>query len=353
VSRAAALASLLIAMLGTASCTSAAPGGSGSRTGQAFSPAATVTAHPAPAPALAAGGSADLPDPRMRMLLGALVDLSGQPSSAASVAMREGAMGRPYDLQLTYYNWTDPFPDAGEQAMAAAGTTPVMAWYPPDKDLGSAWTLSQVTSAADDRWITRQARAIRAFGHRVFLRLMPEMNGNWYGYSGDPAAYVAAWRYVHEVFDRAGATNVTWVWCPNVNPGNWDSYYPGSAYVDVIGIDGFSDIAYTWQTFEQLFGGDFAHFAAFAPGKPQLVVETGTNSGAGVPGAGVGSAASFISGMRDYLKAVAGPEYRVIGVCWFDTDTNNGQNWRVDQTPQSWQAWLALARDPYFGGHGP
>jgi len=93
-------------------------------------------------------------------------------------------------------------------------------------------------------------------------------------------------------------------------------------------------------------------YLSFAPGKPQLVVETATNSGAGVPGAGVGSAASFITGMASYLQQVAGPQYGVIGVCWFDTDTNNNYNWRVDQTASAWQAWLALARTPYFGGHG-
>ncbi len=77
-----------------------------------------------------------------------------------------------------------------------------------------------------------------------------------------------------------------------------------------------------------------------------------TNSKAGAPTVGIGSAASFISGMQSYLKE-AGPRYNVIGVCWFDTDTDtNNHNWRVDQTAQSWQAWLTLSRDPYFGGHG-
>jgi hypothetical protein len=164
---------------------------------------------------------------------------------------------------------------------------------------------------------------------------------------------VAAWRHIWNVFDQAGATNVTWVWCPNLTPSNnWDAYYPGSAYVDVIGVDSFSNVKYTWQTFQQMFEGFFAHFAAFAPGKPQLVVETATNSGEGAPVVDIGSAASFISGMQSYLKNVAGPKYDVIGVCWFDSDTNDGFNWRADQTAQSWQAWLALARDPYFGGHG-
>jgi Glycosyl hydrolase family 26 len=353
--RAAWLLALLIALVCAAACSSAGRS-SGSGTGAGTTATPTGTASSAPAATASESPTENsalgLPDPHSRMLLGAYVGLSGQSSQQASVEARERAMGRPYDLLLTYYNWTDPFPDAGEAAIAAGGSTPLMAWYLPDKYTGSTASLSAIASGADDAWITTQAHAIKAFGHRVFLRLAPEMNGNWYRYSGDPAAYVAAWRHVWTVFAQAGVTNVTWVWCPNLTPGNWDAYYPGKAYVDVIGVDGFSDVAYTWQTFQQMFGGFFAHFAAFAPGKPQMVVETATNSGAGAPAVGIGSAASFISGMRSYLKDVAGPKYDVIGVCWFDTDTNNGENWRVDQTSQSWQAWLTLARDPYFGGHG-
>jgi hypothetical protein len=355
------LLTLLIALLSAAACTSAGQGGgSGTSAGSAASPAGTGTAT-GTARQTAAKGSAPIrsnppgvPDPGRRMLLGAYVNLSGPSSQQASVKARERAMGRPYDLLLTYYNWTDPFPDAHEAAIVAGGSTPLMAWYLPDKYSGSADSLRAIASGADDAWITTQAAAIRGFGHRVYLRLAPEMNGNWYHYSGQPAAYVAAWRHIWNVFSQAGATNVTWVWCPNLTPSdNWDAYYPGKAYVDVIGVDSFSNVKYTWQTFQQMFGGFFAHFAAFAPGKPQLVVETATNSGEGAPAAGIGPAASFISGMQSYLKDVAGPKYDVIGVCWFDSDTNDHINWRVDQTAQSWQAWLTLARDPYFGGHGP
>ena len=56
--------------------------------------------------------------------------------------------------------------------------------------------------------------------------------------------------------------------------------------------------------------------------------------------------------MRSCLKDVAGRKYDVIGVCWFDTDTNDGYNWRVDQTTATYQAWLGLACDRYFGGRG-
>jgi mannan endo-1,4-beta-mannosidase len=329
----------------------------------------TGTAAPSPATSSATAGSATaatsgtasaaaapwpgwpgyLPDPHHRILLGGFVELSGE-SVTAAVVQRQRAMGRPYDLQLTYYNWMDPFPDYGEAAMVARGSTPLMAWYAPNKEPGSGHSLAEITSGADDSWITQQADAIKAFNHLVYLRLMPEMNGTWYGYSSSPSAYIAAWRHIHDVFEQAGASNVSWVWCPNLEPSNWDPYYPGNSYVDVVGVDGFSNTRYTWQTFRGMFDGFFRHMAALTNHKPQMVVETGTNSGNGVPAARIGSAASFITGMASYLKSVAGPEYGVVAVCWFDTNVVDGKDWRTDQTPAAWRAWLAMARDPFFGG---
>lgn len=351
-SRAIAIAAALAAAVLPA-CGCASPSGeSGPHASPGTSGAATPSASaPASSPALAT-----VPNPRDRILLGAYTSLSsvpgvsGRPGAEAAIEQREAAMGRPYDLEVTYYDWDSTFPDAGEATMAAHGRIPMMAWYGPGKFASDPRTLAEVTDGSDDARITRQAEAIRAFGRPVWLRLMPEMNGTWYhGFSGHPAQYVAAWRRIHDLFRAAGATNVVWVWCPNLTPANWDPYYPGSAYVDVIGVDAFSNIRYGYQTFEQLFNGFFAHFAGR---KPQMVVETATNSGNGDQSLGIGSAASYISGMASYLRSVGGPRYGVVAVCWFDVDNKDGFNWRVDQTPAAWQAWLAMARTPYFGGRG-
>ncbi len=55
------------------------------------------------------------------------------------------------------------------------------------------------------------------------------------------------WRRVHGIFRDAGATNATWVWCPNAEyPGSTQllsSLYPGDAYVDWTCVDG-----YNWGT---------------------------------------------------------------------------------------------------------
>jgi mannan endo-1,4-beta-mannosidase len=300
----------------------------------------TSSAHPAASPSR--------PAPP-RILLGAYLSLASVPDTEVAVERREAAMGRRYDLQITYYNWNDVFPDAEEPTIVAHGRTPVVTWYGPGKDPSDHRTLAEITNGSDDAWITQQAEAIKAFGHHIYLRLMPEMNGIWYpGFSGKPAAYVAAWRRIYRLFREVGVKNVTWVWCPNIAPAGWDPYYPGNGYVDVIGVDGFSNVKYGYQTFEQIFAPFLTHYAGR---KPLLINEVATDAGVGSAAAGVGSAASFIDGMRAYLKDV-GSRYRVIGVCWFDTDDTDHHDWRVDQTPASWQAWLALARDPVFGGKG-
>ena len=87
------------------------------------------------------------------------------------------------------------------------------------------------------------------------------------GVNGNTAAeYVAAWKHVHAIFVRNGATNVRWVWNPNTMgattaatylPLYW-SLYPGDEYVDWLGLDIYNTGpsldwgAPYWRTFPQV-----------------------------------------------------------------------------------------------------
>ena len=55
--------------------------------------------------------------------------------------------------------------------------------------------------------------------------------------------FVAAWRHIHDLFDAAGATNVIWVWNPNIInpvPGvQLEPLWPGGSYVDWVGMTGY------------------------------------------------------------------------------------------------------------------
>ncbi|MBO4252997.1 glycoside hydrolase family 26 protein [Streptomyces griseorubiginosus] len=87
-------------------------------------------------------------------------------------------------------------------------------------------------------------------GVPVLLRPYHEMNsapGHGFWWAGqDPAAYHRLWRLTHDfLVNRRGLHNLIFVWSAN----SWGSghgrppreYYPGGDYVDVVGVDAYSD----------------------------------------------------------------------------------------------------------------
>jgi mannan endo-1,4-beta-mannosidase len=76
-------------------------------------------------------------------------------------------------------------------------------------------------------------------GAVVLFRPFHEMNGNWFWWGDkDPAQYINLWRYVHDYMTNTkGLTNLIWVYCVNRDMGDELAYYPGSQYVDIVGID--------------------------------------------------------------------------------------------------------------------
>jgi beta-mannanase len=179
-------------------------------------------------------------------------------------------------------------------------------------------TDAQIAAGAQDGYLTQWAEAAKAWGHPFFLRFDWEMNANWFpwspGLNGNTARdYVAMWRHVHDIFTNVGASNVSWVWCPNVDPNNimtpLSSLYPGSAYVDWTCADAYNgDIPY-WRSFSTLFSNTYnAITGTIAPTKPMIIVEVAsTESG--------GSKSRWIT---DMLTELPSSFRKVRGFLWFD-----------------------------------
>ncbi len=115
-----------------------------------------------------------------------------------------------------------------------------MAWEP------FGVSVQSIAAGRSDGYITHFAQAVRALNLPVAISFGHEMNGNWYPWGTSqttPAQFVAAWRHIHDLFARAGAANVIWVWNPNViNPVpqiQLKSYWPGRAYVSWVGLTGY------------------------------------------------------------------------------------------------------------------
>jgi hypothetical protein len=203
------------------------------------------------------------------------------------------------------------------------------------------YRLARIIDGSLDPYIRGFAERAREWGHPFFLRFDWEMNGFWFpwseGLNGNrPGEFVAAWRHVHHIFDSVGASNVSWVWCPNVDFTRklipLHDVYPGHAYVDWTCLDGFNwgerpDSA-GWQNFDQVFHQTYRRVLRIAPDKPMVIGEVASNEQGG-------SKAAWI---RYMLKIVPSHYRKVRGLIYFDV-TDRDTNWPLERSRKATRAF--------------
>jgi hypothetical protein len=255
----------------------------------------------------------------------------------SAVASFEREIGRKLAINNFYTSWAAPMPLALARWDLSHDTIPMISWAPARTDLIAAGHYDGLIRAA--------ARELKSLHGPVMLRWFYEMGlPQNRRYVVSPASYVAAWRHMHEIFAAAGATNVRWVWCPNIGNfvhGSARAYYPGNSYVDWIGTDGYNwapDVAgYPWESFVQIFEPFYRW--GLPVGKPMLIGEYGT-----VEGASGAKAAWFRQADREIKTQF--PALRA--VVYFDSGHMNYLNWRVTTSKSALAAFRAFAKDPYF-----
>jgi beta-mannanase len=243
----------------------------------------------------------------------------GAPDSLNPVISVAAAIGRNPNLIGQYVQWNNPFDAAAATRSVSYGSLYYAAWEPFDTSAQS------IADGASDAYITSFAKAVRSFGDPIALSFGHEMNGDWYSWGTKQttaASFVAAWRHIHDLFAKAGAHNVIWIWNPNIiNPMpnvQLQPYWPGSGYVDWVGITGY--FATTGpHTFNGLYGPTMTEIRQFTT-KPFLIAETAVETGP--------------SDAASVHNLVSGVEQRsdVLGLVWFNYD-KNGVDWTVDGRP--------------------
>lgn len=209
----------------------------------------------------------------------------------------ETSLGQHADFAESYQDFTEPMYVSALDATLAHSRTPVVTWEPyrSTSYKTDAFPLAQIAAGKFDAYLKKSAAQAKQVHGDFVIRFGHEMNGFWYPWGqpkalnpqsvadpkNTPAAYVAAYRHVVNVFRAAGATNVNWMWSPNLvdaNPGiSLASLYPGDSYVDVIGLSGYESDA--TMTFDSRFTDTFADLAEVAPTKPIVIAETGVAAG--------------------------------------------------------------------------
>ncbi len=247
------------------------------------------------------------------------------------------------------------FPTNPMQSIRDHGAIPVLSWASqstPSQSSEPDFQLADTIAGRYDDYIRQFAEDARDWGHPFFLRFNWEMNGNWFpwmeGVNGNqPGESVAAWRHVHDIFEQVGADNVTWVWCPNVDPygklGDLASLYPGDAYVDWTGLDGYNwgPSRGGWAGFDELYSSTYHAIAdSLAPDKPMLIGEVGSTEAGG-------SKAAWIA---EALSAIPTAYPKVRGMLWFDK-FDDGMDWPIETSSAATEAFAGGVGDPAFRGN--
>ena len=234
-----------------------------------------------------------------------------------------------------------------------SGAIPMLSWSSNQHDGAGGqpgYTDADIAAGSQDTYITQWAKAAAQWGHPFFLRFDWEMNGNWFpwnGYTTNGAAdFVAMWRHVHDIFVANGATNATWVWCPNIDPDNGYqsvySLYPGAGYVDWTCLDAYNH-GTPWTDFASLVSRTYSAIQRFAPNKPMLIGETGSVEDPTDSSAKADWIRALFSELSNNFSSIR-------GLLWYERTGENGEDWPIESSPPSIDAFDHEIADPAYQG---
>jgi len=211
----------------------------------------------------------------------------------------EDSLNTTFPLIHIYAAWgskaSEKFPKIEAKSIIELGSTPIITWEPwlsdfdetefpgipkiEDRDKGS---MAAIAAGTYDSYISNWANDARKIGKPIFVRFGHEMNDPyrypWGPQNNTPKEYVAAWQHVHDVFKKAGANNVLWIWSPHLSYGYFDAFYPGKDYVDYVGVGvlnyGTAATWSKWWTFKEIFGTYYHQLDSLK--KPIMLSEFGS-----------------------------------------------------------------------------
>ena len=225
-------------------------------------------------------------------------------------------------ISVRFLSWGTPFPAATVLSNRRLGATTLLVLEPEHV------SLPGIAAGQEDAYLKAFASAERSLDLPILISYAPEANGNWYSWGAQhitPTLYIQMWRHVHDVIQENGGTKITWLWQMNVPwPGSeaMSLLWPGSRYVNEVGIDGQIDPSE--QTFSSVFDLSLTEMRSITD-DPILLSEVAVKVGSAMPRA-INSV--FSGACHDHLE----------GLILFDVHSE----WQFDDNAQ---AVAAFRRD--------
>jgi len=263
----------------------------------------------------------------------------GADSSVASLKNFENQLGFSFHSVKWYQDWSENFDPNVARRLHDGGYLPEFTWQPQTTNGGVAF--QDVVNGQYDNYINANAQLVRNLGFPIRISLAPEMNADWspwgVGNNGNNDQNERQfWRHVVQKFRDAGATNVSWIWAPNVEPWNalysYAQLYPGNDYVDYVGLDGYnwgtSQSWSEWQSFREVYESSYNKLIQVSS-KPVLLMEVASAEAGG----------SKPDWIRDMIQSLDHGFNRIVGFTWFNI--NKETDWRINSTQASQDSFRA------------
>lgn len=287
--------------------------------------------------------------------------IPGAPSDPSKIDTYAALTGSAPRIVMWYQLWAQEFGSfdtKGVNEVRTRGAMPMISWDPwagkiDDRD----WSLATINGGRYDEYLRKWTRDVAEWGHPLYVRPMYEMNGWWNSWSpglngNTTDEFVRAWRRIVDIGREEGATNIRWVWSPNIDNGNprlssYASVYPGDDYVDWAGLDGFnwgtSRLTAHWRDLSETFRASVDKIRRVTP-KPLMIAETSSSEMGGDKARWITT--GFAQVLSDFPDVKA--------VIWFNGfDTRWRVDWRVDTSTSSIDAFRSVAASASFAGTLP
>lgn len=235
-------------------------------------------------------------DALLRPECGVLLGATSPVPSSESLADTEASLNRELDFVYRFHRLDEEVPTDDERALADRGRLLHYSLDTSFKDPTAPTYLSwgQIAAGAADTWVSAQAQGIASLPGPVWVTFEHEADVIDRDWQGNGADFTGAWRRVHDIFEREGASNAVWTWvvtggvettarAAELWPGNdvvdwvsWEAYDPGGCRINAfdetraLTFEEALEPFYTWYTTEaERYGID--------PTKPVMLSEVGSS----------------------------------------------------------------------------
>jgi hypothetical protein len=256
----------------------------------------------------------------------------GLPSFKEVIDFEEKS-GESLDIVTFFYSFGDGFTfPAGEcQVLYERGIAPLIKWEPwsAGGPSDNSFSMTRINKGEYDKGIENFAIGVANWGKPVFIAFGHEMNGGMYPWGLDPDNYVKAYRRIVNIFNSAGAMNVTWIWNVNIDKDDITKYYPGDEYVNWIGVDGYSTNWSGNTDDPEILFGNTIKIIKDNYNQPVLISETAYDEYNGGSKAGK---AKYIEKLPIYCKSAG-----LSGFVYFNFDKPDlgfTRKWSLDERPE-------------------